>query len=377
MNKIETISDISTISKLELIQMYKPIYSSDEELDCGVIEYNNKRYLINYTDKDSIINFDKKFIFHDKEDIYPSYKMNYRKINYLEFIFGLNPTKVLYSFVNDNYLDLRRANVITKPIQNIKKTVCTNNSDINSLDEESIKELKHTDDDNIDNLLKQYTVIEKISIGHCVYLGREAKKIKNPIWKILNEKGQERLIMYCGKDTMSILCSESYQKVLDFEKNMNENKKITFLKNEGGYISGSNNMYIHQIITGCYGNGKGTKNVSVDHIDRNPLNNTIENLRIASRNEQESNTKGIAEGTKRERKHSAKPLPEGLKQDMMRKYVVYYHEWLNPERSKSREYFKIEKHPKLEKMWVGTKSNKVSLLDKLAAVNKYADELLL
>ena len=90
MNKIETISDISTISKLELIQMYKPIYSSDEELDCGVIEYNNKRYLINYTDKDSIINFDKKFIFHDKEDIYPSYKMNYRKINYLEFIFGLN-----------------------------------------------------------------------------------------------------------------------------------------------------------------------------------------------------------------------------------------------------------------------------------------------
>ena len=86
-------------------------------------------------------------------------------VSLLLYVFGLNPTKVLYSFVNDNYLDLRRANVITKPIQNIKKTVCTNNSDINSLDEESIKELKHTDDDNIDNLLKQYTVIEKISIG--------------------------------------------------------------------------------------------------------------------------------------------------------------------------------------------------------------------
>ena len=206
-------------------------------------------------------------------------------------------------------------------------------------------------------------------------MGREAKKIKNPIWKFLNEKNQERLIMYCGKDTMCILCPESYQKIIDYEKAQNEGKKITFLKNEGGYISASNNMYIHQIITGCYGNGKGTKNISVDHIDRNPLNNSLENLRIATRSEQEQNSKGIAEGTKRERSKSAKPLPVGITQDMMRKYVVYYHEWLNPEKTKSREYFKIEKHPKLEKIWIGTKSTKISILEKLAAANKYVDEL--
>ena len=51
--------------------------------------------------------------------------------------------------------------------------------------------------------------------------------------------------------------------------------------------------YIHQIITNCYGNGKGTKNISVDHIDRNPLNNTSENFRIATQYEQQTNTKGI------------------------------------------------------------------------------------
>ena len=96
---------------------------------------------------------------------------------------------------------------------------------------------------------------------------------------------------------------------------------------------------------------------------------------IASRNDQEQNSKGIAEGTKRERKHNAKKLPEGLTQNMMRKYVVYYHEWLNPEKTKSREYFKIETHPKLEKIWIGTKSNKVTLLEKLNAVNKYVDEI--
>jgi hypothetical protein len=55
--------------------------------------------------------------------------------------------------------------------------------------------------------------------------------------------------------------------------------------------------------------------------------------------------------------------------------VVYYHEWLNPEKTKSREYFKIEKHPKLEKIWIGTKSTKISILEKLAAANKYVDEI--
>jgi hypothetical protein len=125
----------------------------------------------------------------------------------------------------------------------------------------------------------------------------------------------------------------------------------------------------------CYGNGQGTKNISVDHIDRDPLNNTLENLRIATRAEQEQNSKGIAVGTKRARKQSAKPLPEGITQEMMRKYVGYYHEYLDKEQTKSREFFKIEKHPKLSKIWIGSKSNKISILEKLQMVNKVADDL--
>ena len=125
----------------------------------------------------------------------------------------------------------------------------------------------------------------------------------------------------------------------------------------------------------CYGNGQGTKNVSVDHIDRDPLNNRIENLRIATRTEQEQNSKGIAVGTKRARKHNAKPLPEGITQEMMRKYVGYYHEVVDKEQNKTREYFKVEKHPKLEKIWIGTKSNKISIFEKLRMVNKVVDDL--
>ena len=54
----------------------------------------------------------------------------------------------------------------------------------------------------------------------------------------------------------------------------------------------------------------------------------------------------------------------------MKKYVVYYNEWLNTEHTRSRQFFKVEKHPKLEKPWLSSKSEKVSLLQKLESANK-------
>ena len=106
-----------------------------------------------------------------------------------------------------------------------------------------------------------------------------------------------------------------------------------------------------------YGNGKGTKNESVDHIDQDPLNNCFDNLRIATRSDQEQNSKGIKNGTKRERKQNAKELPEGITQDMMRKYVVYYKECYNREKDLHREFFKIEKHPLLKMIPAQTKTS--------------------
>ncbi len=216
------------------------------------------------------------------------------------------------------------------------------------------------------------TGVKKYSDGHFSKLGKSANIMKNPIWKV-TENEKEYLLMYCEKDTICKLCFESYQKILDYEKTID--KKITWYKHQNGYIICSQNIYIHQIIMNCYGNGKGTKNISVDHIDQDPLNNTIENLRIATRKEQEQNTKGIKEGTKRERKHSAKELPNGITQEMMKKYVVYYHEWLDKEHTKKREFFKIEKHPKLDKPWTTTKSEKVSIQEKLNQANKVVQDL--
>jgi hypothetical protein len=322
---------------------YNLKYDFDADYNCGVIFFNDEKVLIDFKDLFSIINFDKNFIYYNKkEKNYPYYLRHNQKISYLDFIYKYDPFNIIYCFKNNNQYDLRRDNI-------------------------SVQHKYH------DKMCVDYNIIN-YTLGHYTEIGKDAYLMKNPMWKI-KENNKEYILMYCEKETIVKLCPLSYQKILDFEKEYNEDKKITFFKNSCGYIMSSNNLYIHQIITGCYGNGKGTNNISVDHIDQDPLNNSWENLRIATREEQEQNSKGIKEGTIRARKKSAKPLPEGITKEMFRKYVVYYHEWLNPEKTRSREFFKIEKHPKSNKNITGTKSNSVSILDKLSQINKIADEL--
>jgi hypothetical protein len=212
--------------------------------------------------------------------------------------------------------------------------------------------------------------------GHIKTIGRTSNQEKNPLWKIQNENGTTIIVMYCEVDTLCILCPTSYQKILDYEKTNNKGNKITWYKMSNGYISCHLNIHMHQVITGCMGNGKGTNTISVDHVDRNPLNNCFDNLRIATREEQQKNSKGTADdGTKRERKYNAINLPDGITQDMMKKYVVYYHEWLDKEHTKKREFFKVEKHAKLQKPWISSKSSKISLVDKLLSANKIVTDL--
>ena len=319
----------------------KVLSTVDTTLLCGVLNFSEKKYYIDFEEFNKFAQFDKKFLFVNETDKYPSYLHNYKRYSLLEFLFNYNSSNIIYTFKNNDEYDLRKSNV----------------------------EIVH----RYNSVVKEkYKIIEYIQ-GHYINLGIDAYVMKNPLWRILNDNGEEELLMYCEKDTLCKLCDESYQKILDYEKI--NHKKITFYLHQNGYICCALGLFIHQIITGCYGNGKGTKNISVDHINQNKLNNSFKNLRIATRDEQEQNSKGIKEGTKRARKHNAKPLPEGITQDMMEKYVNYYHEFIDKEKTKSREFFKIEKHPKLDKHWIGTKSNKIPILVKLAAVNKVVEDL--
>ena len=322
-----------------------PVYSFDDKMNCNIITYKDRNYYVDCDDFVKILNFKKKFLYDDKYD-YPSFNANYKKYFLIEFLYDFDMENIDYLFNNNNKYDLRKCNVV--PYHKYHKEI----------------QKKHK--------------INKYIAGHTNTLGNSANQMKNPLW-IVAENEKEIMLMYCEKDTIIKLCEKSYEKILDFEKQINE--KLTWYLLQSGYIvahipkSDGNLLYIHQIITGCHGNGKGTTNVSVDHIDRNPLNNTYDNLRIATRKEQEQNSKGIMDGTKRERQRNAIPLPEGIQQSMLRKYVVYYHNVYNKEKNLSREYFRIEKHPKLEKIWETTKSGKVSIIEKLQQANKVIDDL--
>lgn len=321
-----------------------PIYSFDDELKCNIIRYKDRKYCIDCDDFMKILNFKKNFIYDENVD-YPSFNANYKKYFLIEFLYGFDIENTNYVFNNNNKYDLRKSNVFPY----------------------------HKYHNEIE---KNHKIIKYIP-GHINELGNSANQMKNPLW-IVEENGENIILMYCEKNTIIKLCEKSYKKILEFEERINE--KLTWYLLLNGYVCSRIPkdgiiLYIHQIITDCYGNGKGTTNISVDHIDRNPLNNTYDNLRIATRKEQEQNSKGIISGTKRERQKTARTLPDGIEQSMMRKYVVYYYNVYNKEKNLSREYFRVEGHPKLEKIWETTKSEKVSIMEKLQQANKVVDDL--
>ena len=78
----------------------------------------------------------------------------------------------------------------------------------------------------------------------------------------------------------------------------------------------------------------------------------------------------IKEDNKRCRKYNAIKLPNGIQENMIPKYVSYYKECYNKEKNLFREFFKIEKHPKSNKIITSSKSNKINILDKLIEIKE-------
>lgn len=298
---------------------------------------------LDYEDWCLLQEINKRLCFTEKHE-YPYYKENGRDYTILERIFCYDPNNYFYLFKNGDRYDLQRHNVTCYPSLH-------------------------------NQIMDTYNVVEYIQ-GHTKTIGQQAGIMKNPIWRIV-EDDTEFLLMYCEKDTICRLCPESYKKVLDFETSKNNGKKLSFFKNSNGYILshvGTSGLYIHQIITGCYGNNKGTQHISVDHIDRDPLNNTIANLRIATREEQQQNTKGQLEGTKKARRSDARALPEDLTEEMIPKYITYV-ESPYGEYGKTRDYFCINNHPNQSKPLYTSKSNKVSILEKLEEAKRIVSQL--
>lgn len=325
---------------------FVPTFSKNDEFNCYNIIGGNTVYLVDREDYQKVISVDRVFHYDESKDDYPYYKnTNSKKISYIEIIYSISQFMNNIKHKNNNKKDLRRCNV-----------------EITS--------------QHFAGALDGYDVIEYLG-GHSKQYGIKAGMIQNPRWKIREEDGTETIAMYCEPGIICLLCEESYNRIIAFQNVHNAGVHVSWHSHSNGYIqghfSGKKTLYIHQIIMNCYGNGRGTGNVSVDHIDRNPHNNKLSNLRIADLVTQQQNTKGIAPGTVRERS-SKKELPEGLTYDMLHKFVYYNFEVYNKEDNKTREFFRVE-HPKLKTPWCTTKSGKVTIQEKLAQANKVSDDL--
>jgi hypothetical protein len=220
-----------------------------------------------------------------------------------------------------------------------------------------------------EQLKKKYNIIKHIP-GHRPTMGKDAKITKNHIWVT----DDNMYIIHCEPDEAVIIDKAGYDKIILFE-NMN-GIKLTWFITFNGYVgtklpSGikfcgvTGQITLHQFLMNFVGKGKGTANLSIDHINRDKLDNRMSNLRIVDCKTQHSNAKGIIPGTKRSRKQNAQTLPEGITEDMMPKYVVYYSEIYNKETGATREFFRVEKHPNQTKDISTSKSNKINILQKL------------
>jgi len=325
----------------------RPKFSFIEE-DRWSIEYTGRAgacFVVNNKQLEELINCPKRFTFDGADDRMPSYVSNTRSVSLLEFLHGANPLTKTYIFHNGDRTDVRTSNIEIR-------------------------------DHALDAIFDGHDVVRHFG-GTVVTRGRYAGQTKNRICEVkTTDSRKTRYLMSCNGDKLCILCPTSHGKILEYEKEHGE--KIVWSYHRNGYVLGNNNLYIHQVITGCYGNGKGTKTISVDHIDQNPLNNTFDNLRVVPQAVQMGNSKGIKEGTKRARKKDAIPLPEGITEDMIPKYATYY---LEPYGTggKTRSFFRVEKHPALvglgKRDICTSKSNKVADQDKLAQAAEIVEAL--
>ena len=318
------------------------------------IKIHSKEFKFDYEDFDKICGCnDSTFIYRWKLTETDQPYILDKNNNYIYLINKIFGEKIenRILFKNDDIYDYRKKNIIKKNFYDKIKF-------------------------NIDNTEIEFPVLQVID-GHLSNLGKSAGKIKNNIYKI-NHNNNDIYLIDCSIDNKNIftqISSQSIDKIKKFNDQIltwykltngyiGSHVKINKIDDQGNEMLSDTIIYLHQHLMDFYNKTSNlfNKKLSVDHINRDKLDNRLENLRIVNQSKQNSNT------DKRKRKNNAKTLPDGLTQDMIPKYVVYYQEFYDKDKTKSREYFKIEKHPELDKPIIGSKSNKLSIKKKLTEI---------
>jgi hypothetical protein len=166
-------------------------------------------------------------------------------------------------------------------------------------------------------------------------------------------------VQYKGEDIQFVFDKEDYEKVAVRPWHLQSGKYIGHTIQVGSNVK---ELYLHNVVMNRLEYpGKGATE-SVDHINRNGLDNRKENLRVISQSQQNINQ------SKKKRKVI---LPEdcGIDPDSIPKHI-----WYVRANGAHGDRFAIEL--KTEGLtWKGTSSKSVSLADKLAAAKQKLEEL--
>ncbi len=211
----------------------------------------------------------------------------------------------------------------------------------------------------------------KIGEPYKVLEGKFAGQYRNMYWKVNDNENQTYYLIHIKDDIYTKISKRDIDKALNFN-----GIRPSWYINSNGYIGTTirinNNVhriYLHQLIMDVHDEDLTNYEKTVDHINQDKLDNRRQNLRLVNMSVQNSNR------DKAERRVDACELPNGIEQKDLPKYVVYRKEFLDKEKNKSREYFYICNHPKLEKNWETTKSNEISIKEKLRLVKLKLQEL--
>ena len=207
---------------------------------------------------------------------------------------------------------------------------------------------------------KNYQVL-KIGTSYKVLEGKFAGQYRNMYWKVKDSNDETYYLMHIKDEIFTKISKRDINKVLDYN-----GIRPSWYLNSNGYVGTTiriNNsviqMYLHQLILDVHNEDLTSFEKTVDHINRDKLDNRRQNIRLVDMSIQNTNRE------KSSRRKDACELPDGLQQKDIPKYVVYRKEFMDEEKIKFREYFYICNHPNFEQRWDTTKSSDVSIQDKL------------
>jgi hypothetical protein len=206
-------------------------------------------------------------------------------------------------------------------------------------------------------------------------------------YRVKDSSNNELILLHCKPNVFTIVDTDKLDTIRNvFGKNPTWYLMATGYVGTHATINDKKTMItMHQFLMNYFGNGKGQH--SIDHINRNKLDNRMSNLRITSQSEQNKNRDKVS------RKYNARELPDGLRQSDLPKYVVYYNEKIYPitetNKDKRREFFRVEKHPvqvlksqdpksyseDIKVDWATSKAGSKTIREKLDEAKQYLEKL--